>query len=77
MKQFAEKTFPQVDVNTLELITKYNEDTETAELLTDVKLTVSDVKTHYFNKFENNKPVVENGFIVLEGRNTPRLKQIK
>lgn len=77
MKQFAEGTFPQVDVNTLELLTKYNEDTETAELLTDVKLTVADVKTHYFNKFKNNNPVVENGFIVLEGRNTPMLKQIK
>ena len=77
LKQVAEGTFPQVDVNTLELLTKYSEDTETAEVLTDVKLTVSDVKMHYFNKFENNKPVVENGFIVLEGRNTPMLKQIK
>ncbi len=77
LKQFAEKTFPQIDVNTLELVTKYNEDTETAELLTDVKLTVTDVKMHYFNKFENNNPVVENGFIVLEGRQTPMLKQIK
>ena len=36
-----------------------------------------DVKMHYFNKFENNKPVVDNGFIVLEGRQTPMLKQIK
>ena len=76
-KAIAEGTFPQVEVNQLELVTKYNDDTETAELLTDVKLTVSDVKTHYFNKFENNQPVVENGFIVLEGRNTPMLKQIK
>ena len=77
LKNIAEGTFPQTDVNNLELLTKYDETTETAEVLTDVKLTVADVKMHYFNKFENNKPVVENGFIVLEGRNTPMLKQIK
>ena len=77
LKNIAEGTFPQVDVNQLELSIKYDEENETAELLTDVKLTVSDVKTHYFNKFENNKPVVDNGFVVLEGRNTPMLKQIK
>ena len=77
LKNIAEGTFPNTDVNNLELLTKYDEDTETAELLADVKLTVADIKMHYFNKFENNKPVVENGFIVLEGRQTPMLKQIK
>ena len=76
-KTIAEGTFPQVDVNQLELVTKYNEDTETAELLIDVKLKVADIKVHYFGKFANKKPVVENGFIVCEGRNTPMLQQIK
>ena len=77
LKNIVEGTFPNTDVNNLELLTKYNEDTETAELLTDVKLTVADVKMHYFNKFENKKPIVENGLLVLEGRQTPMLKQIK
>ena len=77
LKNIVEGTFPNTDVNNLELVTKYDEENETAELLIDVKLTVSDVKMHYFNKFENNKPVVENGFVVLEGRQTPMLKQIK
>jgi hypothetical protein len=76
-KVIAEGTFPQVDVNQLELVTKYNEDTETAELLTDVKLKVADVKIHYFGKFDNKKPMVENGLIVTEGKNTPMLQQIK
>ena len=49
LKNIVEGTFPNTDVNNLELLTKYNEDTETAELLTDVKLTVADVKMHYFN----------------------------
>ena len=77
LKNIVEGTFPNTDVNNLELLTKYNEDTETAELLTDVKLTVADVKMHYFNKFANKKPIVENGLLVLEGRQTPMLKQIK
>lgn len=77
LKPIRENTFPNTDVNSLELVTKYDEDTETAEIVSDVKLTVSDVKMHYFNKFENNKPVVENGLLVLEGRQTPMLKQIK
>lgn len=77
LKNIKEGTFPNVDVNNLELLTKYNEENETAELLTDVKLKVADVKIHYFGKFENKKPVVENGFIVCEGRNVAMLQQIK